>query len=216
MKKVILFFLISILSIDQLQADENKDAQADLLFLKIQELEIEIADLRNQIESQEYLINKLIDESVDSKPAATDDGLENLAIDSNIRFKGIEDTKSKDEVYKSAINALEDQNFDKALLLFKYFVESFTDEEKTPLSFFWLGEISMIQNNFEQSNNYFMELISSFPSHYRIPLAHKKIGDIYLKNNDVVMAKEKYNYVVREYPDNTASSLALQLLKNME
>ena len=62
MKKVILFFLISILSIDQLQADENKDAQADLLFLKIQELEIEIADLRNQIESQEYLINKLIDE----------------------------------------------------------------------------------------------------------------------------------------------------------
>ena len=94
--------------------------------------------------------------------------------------------------------------------------DSFTDEEKTPLSFFWLGEISMIQNNFEQSNNYFMELISSFPSHYRIPLAHKKIGDIYLKNNDVEMAKEKYNYVVREYPDNTASSLALQLLKNME
>ena len=216
MKKVILFFLVSILSINQLEADENKDAQADLLFLKIQELEIEIADLRNQIESQEYLINKLIDESVDSKPEAGDDALEDLAIDSNIRFKGIEDTKSKDEVYKSAINALEEQNFDKALSLFKYFVESFTDEEKTPLSLFWLGEISIIQNNFEQSNIYFMELISSFPSHYRVPLAHKKIGDIYLKNKDTEMAKEKYNYVVREYPDNTASSLALQLLKNME
>tara|TARA_B100001093_G_scaffold312781_1_gene298519 strand:+ start:358 stop:1008 length:651 start_codon:yes stop_codon:yes gene_type:complete len=216
MKKIILFFLISIFSIVELQADENKDAQADLLFLKIQELEIEIADLRNQIESQEYLINKLIDESVDSKTQATDDGLENLAINSNLRFKGIEDTKSKDDVYKSAINALEEQNFDKSLLLFKYFVENFNDEEKTPLSYFWLGEISMIEDNFEQSNNYFMELISSFPSHYRIPLAHKKIGDIYLKNNDVEMAKEKYNYVVREYPDNTASSLALQLLKNME
>jgi TolA-binding protein len=216
MKKFILFFLISILSIDLLQADENEDAQSDLLFLKIQELEIEIAYLRNQIESQEYLINKLIDESVDSKSEASDDGVANLPIDSNLRFKGIEDSKSKDDIYKSAINALEEQNFDKALLLFKYFVESFTDEEKTPLSFFWLGEISLIQNNFEQSNNYFMELISSFPSHYRIPLAHKKIGDIYLKTNDVAMAKEKYNYVVREYPDNTASSLALQLLKNME
>ena len=216
MKKVILFFLVSILSINQLEADENKDAQADLLFLKIQELEIEIADLRNQIESQEYLISKLIDESVDVTSEASDNGIENIPLDSNLRFKGIEDTKSKEDVYKSAINALERQNLDKALLLFKYFVESFTDEEKTPLSFFWLGEISMIQNNFEQSNNYFMELISSFPSHYRIPLAHKKIGDIYLKNNDIVMAKEKYNYVVREYPDNTASSLALQLLKNME
>jgi TolA-binding protein len=61
-----------------------------------------------------------------------------------------------------------------------------------------------------------MELISLFPSHYRAPLAHKKIGDIYLKNNDTKKAKEKYNYVIREYPDNTASSLALQLLKNME
>ena len=61
-----------------------------------------------------------------------------------------------------------------------------------------------------------MELISSFPSHYRIPLAHKKIGDIYFKNNNKIAAKDKYNFVVREYPNNTASSLALQLLKNME
>ena len=45
---------------------------------------------------------------------------------------------------------------------------------------------------------------------------HKKIGDIYLKLNDINKAKDKYNFVVREYPNNTASSLALQLLKNME
>ena len=61
-----------------------------------------------------------------------------------------------------------------------------------------------------------MQLISLYPNHYRVPLAHKKIGDIYLKSNELDKAKEKYNYVVREYPDNTASSLALQLLKNME
>ena len=66
------------------------------------------------------------------------------------------------------------------------------------------------------SKDYFMELISSFPEHYRVPLAHKKIGDIYLKNNDLDMAKDRYRFVVREYPNNTASSLALQLLKNME
>jgi Uncharacterized protein conserved in bacteria len=61
-----------------------------------------------------------------------------------------------------------------------------------------------------------MELIIFYPDHYRIPLAHKKIGDLYLKNNDTNAAKDKYNFVVREYPNNTASSLALQLLKNME
>ena len=59
-------------------------------------------------------------------------------------------------------------------------------------------------------------MITLYPNHYRIPLAHKKIGDIFLKNNEFDKAKEKYNFVVREIPDNTASSLALQLLKNME
>ncbi len=61
-----------------------------------------------------------------------------------------------------------------------------------------------------------MELIGLYPNHYRVPLAHKKVGDIYLKTNDIKKAKDKYNFVVREYPNNTASSLALQLLKNME
>ena len=73
-----------------------------------------------------------------------------------------------------------------------------------------------MNNELDQSKNFFMELISLYPNHYRVPLAHKKIGDIYLKTNDINKAKDKYNFVVREYPNNTASSLALQLLKNME
>ena len=71
-------------------------------------------------------------------------------------------------------------------------------------------------NLIHKSKDFFMELISSYPNHYRVPLAHKKIGDIYLKSNELDKAKDKYNFVVREYPNNTASSLALQLLKNME
>ena len=89
-------------------------------------------------------------------------------------------------------------------------------KKKNPLSHFWLGEISLIENDLSKSKDHFMELISSYPNHYRVPLAHKKIGDIYLKSNDIQRAKDKYNFVVREYPNNSASSLALQLLKNME
>ena len=196
-------------------ADENQEAKTDILFLKIQELEAEIAELRNKIESQNYLIEKLINESLSSTEEKTDD-IENLALNADIRFKGIEDPKSKDQIYIAATDALEAQDFDKASNLFNYFVESFDDDEKTPLAFFWLGEISLINNDFVISENYYLELITRYPNHYRVPLAHKKIGDIYLKNNDQKTAKDKYNFVVREYPNNTASSLALQLLKNME
>ena len=53
-----LFFLYSSFLIT-----EEDNVEVDLLFLKIQELEIEIAELRNILESQNYLIQKLIQES---------------------------------------------------------------------------------------------------------------------------------------------------------
>ena len=210
-KYLVLFLFLPFI----VSADENEDAKTDILFLKIQELESEIAELRNRLESQNYLIEKLIAESSDDKDEDSKN-LEGMTLNADIRFAGIEDPESKDQIYTAALEALEDQNFDKSFNLFKYFVESFSDEEKTPLSFFWLGEISMIKNDFESAMNFFMELISSYPNHYRVPLSHKKIGDIYLQSNDMKSAKDKYNFVIREYPNNTASSLALQLLKNME
>lgn len=209
------FILIASLNVF---SQENENAQVDLLFLKIQELESEIAELRNIIESQDYLIQKLIKESVSSNEAIStnETNLSELPLDNNVKFSGIDDTKSKEEIYTAAIKSLEKQDLERASILFKYFVENFNDLEKSPLSYFWLGEIALIENNLDISNSYFLELVSIYPSHYRTPLAHKKIGDIFLKMNELDKAKDKYNYVIREYPNDTASSLALQLLKNME
>ena len=204
-----LFFIYSSFLIS-----EDDNVEVDLLFLKIQELESEIAELRNILESQDYLIQKLIQESVDDLESNEDSS--NNASDNTVRFAGIDDTRSKEEVYKTAIQSLQDQDFEKASSLFKFFVDNFKDEEKLPLSFFWLGEIALIQNNLISSEDYFLELVSLYPSHYRTPLAHKKIGDIFLKKNEIDKAKEKYNFVIREYPSDAASSLALQLLKNRE
>jgi TolA-binding protein len=212
LKRRIILSLFFIYSSFLISEDDN--VEVDLLFLKIQELESEIAELRNILESQDYLIQKLIQESVDDSESNEDSS--NIASDNTVRFAGIDDTRSKEEVYKNAIQSLQDQDFEKASSLFKFFVDNFKDEEKLPLSFFWLGEIALIQNNLISSEDYFLELVSLYPSHYRTPLAHKKIGDVFLKKNEIDKAKEKYNFVIREYPNDAASSLALQLLKNME
>jgi len=212
LKQRIIFSLFFIYSSFLISEDDN--VEVDLLFLKIQELESEIAELRNILESQDYLIQKLIQESVADLESNEDSS--NIASDNTVRFAGIDDNRSKEEVYKTAIESLQDQDFEKASSLFKFFVDNFKDEEKLPLSFFWLGEIALIQNNLISSEDYFLELVSLYPSHYRTPLAHKKIGDIFLKKNEIDKAKEKYNFVIREYPNDAASSLALQLLKNME
>ena len=207
-----IFFLVST-SIYVYSQDDN--SASDILFLKIQELEIEIAELRNQVESQNHLIEKLLKESSEESDKGSNI-IKDISADNAIRFKGVSDIKSKEDVYSAATKYLENQNYDDAFKLFNFFTETFVDEQKTPLAFFWLGEISLINNDIEKSKGYFLDLVSSYPDHYRVPLAHKKIGDIYLKNNDVEMAIDRYNYVIREYPNNAASSQALQLLKNME
>ena len=210
--KIIIAFLIAIpLYIKAQDVDAS-----DILFLKIQELEGEIALLRSELESQGYLLEKLLSEEIVQEENLINN--ENL-ISSNaeiFRFEGINDSKSIDEVYDESIAFLNKKDYKNAKLSFKYLADNFDDQEKIPLSLFWLGEISLLESNLEDSEQFFQRLVANFPDHWRTPLAHKKIGDILMMSGELSAAKIKYQYVIQSFPENSASSLALQLLENME
>ena len=196
---------------------ESQEVDAgDILFLKVQELEGEISALRSELESQAYLIDKLLNEN--QSKLVTDNSSENEvpAEENSFRFEGINDGQSIDEVYEQAIFQLNNKNFADAKKSFAYLADNFSDDEKIPLSLFWLGEISLLESNLEQSEIFFQLLAVNHPEHWRTPLAHKKIGDILMMSGEPGAAKIKYQFVVQTYPNNAASSLALQLLENME
>ena len=184
----------------------------DILFLKIQELEEEISFLRSEVESQGYLIEKLQNEDLENAVPNPSDENDSQTF----RFEGINDDETIDELYQKGINSLNLNELDAAEEAFLKLVKNYSDEEKLPLSLFWLGEISLISLKYENSKDYFLSLVSQFPDHWRSPLAHKKIGDVYLSQGLNDEAKEKYQYVANSYPENTAASLALQILENME
>ena len=195
----------------------SQDVDAsDILFLKIQELEGELASLRSELESQAYLIEKLLNEETNQLEINAPLDSEIQSEVSTFRFEGINDSKSIDEVYDQAISDLNDKDFQAAKQSFEYLVNNFNDDEKIPLSLFWLGEISLLESNLEESEKFFQRLASDFPDHWRTPLAHKKIGDILVMSGELGSAKIKYQFVVQTFPENAASSLALQLLENME
>ena len=189
---------------------------SDILFLKIQELEGELASLRSELESQAYLIEKLLSEesNQDDNRIPIDNTSESQI--NTFRFEGINDIKSIDEVYDQAIFELNEKDFEAAKQSFNYLANNFNDDEKIPLSLFWLGEILLLESNLEESEKFFQRLASDFPDHWRAPLAHKKIGDILMMSGEPNAAKIKYQFVVQTFPENAASSLALQLLENME
>ena len=208
----IFFVLTSLQSFSQ----DFETTESDILFLKIQELEREIAELRNELETQAYLLEKLLNE-LESLEDESEEGASEEIIDKDIfRFEGINDSQSIDEVYNSAINALENDDLDNAKKLLDYFLINFPDAERVPLVLFWLGEISFIEGDIEDSFRYFLELVSNYQDHWRAPQSHKRLGDIYLSKDDIDNAKAKYNFVLKNYPNNSVSSIVLQILENME
>ena len=188
----------------------------DILFLKVQELESEISALRSELEAQAYLIDKVLNEN--QSKLVENNSSENAvpAAQNTFRFEGINDEQSIDEVYEQAISQLNNKNFEDAKKSFAYLADNFSDDKKIPLSLFWLGEISLLESDLEKSDTFFQLLAVNHPEHWRTPLAHKKIGDILMMSGESGAAKIKYQFVVQTYPNNAASSLALQLLENME
>ena len=211
MKVFIAFLLVTPIFIKAQEIDAS-----DILFLKIQELEGEIAILRSEIESQGYLIEKLLSEEIDQESNLSNNNDLNVSETESFRFEGINDSKSIDEVYDEGIAHLNEKDYQNAKQSFNYLADNFDDEEKIPLSLFWLGEISLLESNLEEGEQFFQRLAANFPDHWRTPLAHKKIGDILMMSGELNAAKIKYQYVVQTFPENSASSLALQLLENME
>ena len=188
----------------------------DILFLKLQELEGEIANLRSELESQGYLLEKLLSEEIEQENNFSSQDASTASDTEIFRFEGINDSKSIDEVYDEGIAHLNEKDYKNAKRSFNYLADNFDDQEKIPLSLFWLGEISLLESNLEESEQFFQRLAANFPDHWRTPLAHKKMGDILMMSGELSAAKIKYQYVIQSFPENSASSLALQLLENME
>ena len=209
-------FFIGALLMAPLALESQEVNAADILFLKVQELEAEISTLRSELEAQAYLIDKIVSENKNRTDNNTNSDNPISASENTFRFEGINDGQSIEEVYQQGISDLNDKNFIDAKKSFLYLADNFSDDEKIPLSLFWLGEISLLESKLEESESFFQLLAVNHPDHWRTPLAHKKIGDIHMMSDEHGAAKIKYQFVVQTYPSNAASSLALQLLENME
>ena len=99
------FFIFAISSLQSFSQD-FENSESDILFLKIQELEQEIAELRNELETQAYLLEKLLNELKSIEDESVDDQVEEVVDENIFRFEGINDSQSIDEVYDSAIACL--------------------------------------------------------------------------------------------------------------
>ena len=112
-------FFIALLLVPLNICSQEVDA-SDILFLKIQELEGELASLRSELESQAYLIEKLSNEELSLEENNIPQEADSDSEESSFRFEGINDSRSIDEVYDEAISELNDIS----VFLNKHWVEA--------------------------------------------------------------------------------------------
>ena len=146
------FFFAVLLSTPLFIESQEVDA-GDILFLKVQELEGEISALRSELESQAYLIDKLLNENQSKVETNNAADTQAQVVENSFRFEGINDSQSIEEVYDQGISALNNKNFAEAKKAFGYLASNFNDDEKIPLSLFWLGEISLLESKLEESED---------------------------------------------------------------
>ena len=210
---LILFVLLTAFSTIRADDDEFID-----LYLKIQELEQEIAKMRNEIE--------ILNTKQDFFERQNEKSFNDLEL-KILSYKNLEDLELKGgesltentnplNSYEEGIILIKKGDFVNALTALKNFINLPEKNEQTPLAYFWLGELNLNLGDYGQSIQDFNTLIGLYPGHWRTPLAKYKLGVIYLEEGDSERAEEQFKLVIDEFPESSAaeaSRVALDSLK---
>ena len=198
-----------------IRADDEEFVE---LYLKIQELEQEIALMRNQIE--------ILNTKQDFFERQNEKSFNDLEL-KILSYKNLEDLELIDgefltentnplNSYEEGIVLIKKGDFVNALIALKNFINLPEKNEQTPLAYFWLGELNLNLGDYEQSIQDFNTLIGLYPGHWRTPLAKYKLGVIYLEEGDSERAEEQFNLVIDEFPESSAAEASRVALDGLE
>jgi tol-pal system protein YbgF len=213
---VLRFLLVSFLSLNLL-AEENSDKEFIELYLKIQNLEKEIATLRNEIEViqtqldfyQEKNIQKI--NEIDSKLISL------MSIEDLQKSEAIVERDDKVlNSYDEAILLIRKGQLNEALSALNAFVQSNNDSDDSPLAYFWMGEINLTNGNLAVASQNYNTLVGLYPTHWKVPLAKFKLGTIYSEQGNKERAVALFESVIREYPDSSAAKASAEALSSLE
>ena len=136
--------------------DENQDiiSEADLKILKlqtrIQDLQIEVNNLKSKFEQLEFLQKKLLQ----ARGEATGD--------TDLFMQ-----KTKDAEYNYAYNQLINNKLSKAERAFDLYIEKYPRDKKIGEIYFWKGEISYKREEYTDSLEYYLTSYQKYPTNSR-------------------------------------------------
>ena len=232
MKKFIFYFLL--LSPLGINAQANNES-LDLILEKIENLEIELARLSNQIDSNTFEVQKL-DESNQARYVDLDKRiheLEAIILLSNeeaeeetneeLRLENplaelIEKDGEEEEftLWSNTLKLIDNSRYSEAAENLRFLILSYPNGTYLVDSYFWLGEIYFLQEMNEDAYETYFSLISNFPDHERVSSSLYKLGLISIKLDKNEEAIAFFERVILNYPNSGSSVLSEQELVKLK
>ena len=199
------------------QAQEITDKEFIELYLKIQNLENEIATLRNEIEVMQTQLDFYQAKNIE-KISEIDAKLTSLMSIEDLQQSEVivERNNQVFNSYDQAILLIRKGQLNEALSALNAFVQTSDDSDDTPLAYFWMGEINLTNGNLAVATQNYNTLVGLYPTHWKVPLAKFKLGTIYLEQGSKQRAVAILETVIREYPDSSASKASAETLTRLK
>lgn len=208
------------------------------LFMQLQQMQDEIAQLRGMLEEQQNEIQQLKQESLsryqdlDSRlqggaaPAQNSSagGAINAAgtpaapvpQDQSAAATGEPADPAKEKLYyDAAFDLIKAKDFDKASQAFNAFLRKYPQSQYAGNAQYWLGEVNLAKGDLQGAGKAFAQVAASYPNHAKVPDSLFKLADVEQRLGNAAKAKGILQQLVAQYPGTSAAQLAQRDLQRL-
>ncbi len=217
MKRSLFLFFLTILAFP-LGVFSEEEESLELIYQKINDLEQEIATLRNLIEENTYLIERY-QELQQQRYLDLDKRLHNLLSEEKedlaTEYSNGQQYNSTEEIdlYKGALELFEASRYAEALESFRELIISYPEGAYSADAYFWSGELYLVQQLFEDAREHYLVVVEKFIDHPRVADSLFKLGVLERALMNDQIANSYFSRVISEYPDTGAAELANKSLE---
>jgi tol-pal system protein YbgF len=206
---------------------------ASELFMRFQQLESDVSELRGLVEEQSHLIDRLTKQQQEqyldldrrivlaqqgqasagngaSTPGMPPAGSTGEGSGGAGQAPTLSSNNSERDAYTIAFEFTKQKRFPEAINAFNEMLVKYPNGQLSGNAFYWLGELylALPQPNLEKSRQSFSQVINLYQSNPKISDAMYKLGVVYHQLGDRTAAIEYLTRVQSQYPGTPAARLA--------
>ena len=209
-----------------------------MLFVQLQQMQEEIAQLRGMLEVQQNEIQRLkqegleryqdLDRRLSSAPSGgsiSQNSSAAGAIDASgpaqapagasapqIAGSQSADPEKEKLYYDAAFDLIKAKDFDKASQAVAAFLRKYPGSPYAGNAQYWLGEVNLAKGDLQGAGQAFAKVSQAYPQHNKVPDSLYKLADVELRLGNRDKANGILRQVIADYPNSSAAQLAQRQL----